>query len=101
MRDIILALTLFAVLGCLGLLIEMRTSMQKIMEIEGPRNHYFATTEDGRLIPMTSLDERNMSKEALMSWASQAVSETMSFGFSDYRRRFEAASGNFTKNGYP
>lgn len=61
---------------------------------------YFATTEDGRLIPMAALSEPNLSSPALMSWVAQASTEVMTFGFNDYRRRLQEASRNFTKRGW-
>lgn len=61
---------------------------------------YFATTEDGRLIPMAPLDEPNLSSPALMSWVAQASTEVMTFGFNDYRRRLQEASRNFTRRGW-
>ena len=61
---------------------------------------YFATTEDGRLIPMAPLNEPNLSAPALMSWVAQASTEVMTFGFNDYRRRLQEASRNFTRAGW-
>lgn len=38
-----------------------------------PENRYFATTEDGRLIPMVPLNQPNLSTPALMSWVAQSL----------------------------
>ncbi len=65
-----------------------------------PVRTYFATTEDGRLIPMVPLSEPNLTKPALLSWAAQAASETMTFGFHDYRRRLQESSRHFTRRGW-
>jgi len=65
-----------------------------------PENRYFATTEDGRLIPMLPLNQPNLSTPALLSWVAQASTEVMTFGFNDYRRRLQEASRNFTKTGW-
>lgn len=65
-----------------------------------PQTFFFATTEDGRLIPMVSLDQPNLSAPAIVSWASQASSEVMTFGFHDYRRRLQEASRHFTRRGW-
>lgn len=65
-----------------------------------PENRYFATTEDGRLVPMVALSEPNLSTPALMSWVAQASTEVMTFGFNDYRRRLQEASRNFTRTGW-
>lgn len=71
-----------------------------VVHIHQPENRYFATTEDGRLVPMVALNEPNLSTPALMSWVAQAATEVMTFGFSDYRRRLQEASRNFTRRGW-
>ncbi len=65
-----------------------------------PENRYFATTEDGRLIPMVPLSQPNLSSPALMSWVAQAATEVMTFNFNDYRRRLQESSRNFTQRGW-
>lgn len=65
-----------------------------------PRNQYFATTEDGRLVPMIALSEPNLSHPALVSWAAQAATEVMTFGFHDYRTRLQESSRHFTRDGW-
>ncbi len=71
-----------------------------VIHVHQPENRYFATTEDGRLVPMVALNEPNLSTPALMSWVAQASTEVMTFGFHDYRRRLQEASRNFTKTGW-
>ena len=71
-----------------------------VIKVHQPENRYFATTEDGRLIPMVALSQPNLSNPALMSWVAQAATETMTFGFSDYRRRLQESSRNFTRRGW-
>lgn len=65
-----------------------------------PQTFFFATTEDGRLVPMVSLDSPNLSAPAIVSWATQSASEVMTFGFHDYRRRLQEASRHFTRRGW-
>jgi intracellular multiplication protein IcmL len=83
----------FIIFGLIG-------AMFLIISVHQPENRYFATTEDGRLIPMVPLSEPNLSTPALLSWSAQAVSETMSFSFSNYRRNLQEASRHFTKTGW-
>lgn len=71
-----------------------------VIHIHQPENRYFATTEDGRLIPMLALNQPNLSAPALMSWVAQASTEVMTFGFNDYRRRLQESSRNFTRRGW-
>jgi len=61
---------------------------------------YFATTEDGRLIKMSALAEPNLSTPALLSWSAQAVAQTMTFGYHDYRKRLQESSRLFTRPGW-
>ena len=70
-----------------------------IINSRQPENRYFATTEDGRLIPMVALNQPNLSTPALLSWVAQAATEVMTFGFNDYRRRLQESSRNFTRTG--
>ena len=71
-----------------------------VINVHQPENRYFATTEDGRLVPMLPLSQPNLTNPALLSWAAQAGTETMTFGFHDYQRRLQEASRYFTKSGW-
>lgn len=75
-------------------------AMYYVINVNQQKNLYFATTEDGRLIPMVPLSQPNLSTPALMSWVAQATTEVMTFGFNDYRRRLQESSRNFTKRGW-
>lgn len=83
----------FIIVGLIG-------AMYFVIQTHQPENRYFATTEDGRLVPMVALSEPNLSTPALMSWVAQAATEVMTFGFNDYRRRLQEASRNFTRRGW-
>lgn len=62
---------------------------------------YFATTQDGRLLPMVPLNQPNQSDAAILAWTTQAMTETFSFSHSDYRRRLQEASRRyFTSQGW-
>jgi intracellular multiplication protein IcmL len=75
-------------------------SMIVLINVHQPKNLYFATTSDGRPVPMVPLSQPNLSKPALLSWATQAATEVMTFGFNDYRRRLQEASRHFTREGW-
>lgn len=81
------------ILGLIG-------AMYYVIRVHQPQHFYFATTEDGRLIPMVPLGQPNLSTPALMSWVAQGTTEVMTFGFNDYRRRLQESSRNFTKRGW-
>lgn len=70
------------------------------MHVSRPRDFYFATTHDGRELQLTPLNKPNMQKAALLSWAAQAASEVMTFGFNDYEQRLGRASRHFTAKGF-
>ena len=92
----LLKMTLIQAVVILGLV----GAMYYVIKIHQPQHYYFATTEDGRLVPMVPLNQPNLSGPALMSWVAQATTEVMTFGFSDYRRRLQESSRNFTKRGW-
>ncbi len=64
------------------------------------QNHYFATTADGRIMQLVPLELPNMGTSALLSWAAQAGTEVMTFGFHDYQRRLQYSSRHFTRHGW-
>ncbi len=82
------------------IIVGLIAAMFFLIKVHQPENRYFATTEDGRLIPMVSLNQPNLSNPALMSWVAQAATEVMTFGFNDYRRRLQESSRFFTRRGW-
>ncbi len=92
----LLKMTLIQAVVILGLI----GAMYYVINTNQPKHFYFATTEDGRLIPMVPLNQPNLSTPALMSWVAQSTTEVMTFGFNDYRRRLQESSRNFTKRGW-
>ncbi|PZP57317.1 MAG: type IV secretion protein IcmL [Micavibrio aeruginosavorus] len=82
------------------IIIGLILAMFYVISSNKPQDRYFATTNDGRLVPMVSLNEPNLSTPALMSWTAQSATEVMTFGFHDYRRRLQEASRNFTRLGW-
>lgn len=91
-------LKLAVIQSCIILL--LLGAMYFVIHAHQPENKYFATTEEGRLIPILSLDQPNLSSSALTSWVAQASTEVMTFGHNDYRRRLQEASRNFTRRGW-
>jgi intracellular multiplication protein IcmL len=64
------------------------------------KDRFFATTSDGRLLPMVPLDQPNLPTAKLTSWAADAATEIMTFGFNDYRKRLQESSRFFTRSGW-
>lgn len=92
----LLRLTTIMGIIIIGLILAMHATIQ----LSEPENRYFATTSDGRLVPMVPLSQPNLSTPALTSWAAQAATEVMTFNFNDYRRRLQESSRNFTRKGW-
>ncbi len=84
-------LQLIAILVLLGILIGYFLFSQ-------PRYRFFATTADGRIIDIVPLDQPY--RQDVVAWASQAATEAMTFAYSDYRMRLQAASPKFTTRGW-
>lgn len=71
-----------------------------IINFHNPEDRYFASTEQGKLLPMQQLTEPNLSVRALTSWSAQTATEVMTFGFNNYKYRLQEASRNFTDEGW-
>ena len=59
-----------------------------------------AATPDGRLVPLTPLDEPIMSDAALRNWTVAAVTEAFTLGHHDWRLRLASVRESFTDDGY-
>ena len=59
-----------------------------------------AATPDGRLVPLTPLDEPIMSDAALRNWTLSAVTEAFTLGHHDWRMRLAGVRESFTDAGY-
>ena len=59
-----------------------------------------AATPDGRLVPLTPLDEPIMSDAALRNWTVAAVTEAFTLGHHDWRLRLSDVRESFTDAGY-
>ena len=61
---------------------------------------YFATTADGRILPLYPLDAPMVSKAKLLSWANQAAISVYNFSFVHWQQQLQAASNYFTAAGW-
>lgn len=71
-----------------------------VIDLHRPEDFYYAQSESGSAVQMVPYYQPNLSPNAITSWSAQAAAEVMTFGFNDYRRRFQEASRNFTKKGW-
>jgi len=67
-----------------------------------PQDRYAALTGvDGeRVLPMVAMREPNVTNDALMSWAMQAATDIMTFGFHDVDAQFAKSRTYFTDEGW-
>jgi len=61
---------------------------------------YFATTTDGRILPLVPLTEAYRSPAEIVTWAAKTSQDVMRFGYFDYHNRLQDASTKFTATGY-
>lgn len=65
-----------------------------------PKPQYFATSINGRITPLTALNEPNQSDYAIYQWANQAAIASFSYNFVNYREELTAASIYYTDDGW-
>lgn len=65
-----------------------------------PADRAYAALPDGRIIPLTPLDQPIMTGAALSQWTVTAVTEALTFGHHDWQMRLAAARERFTDAGY-
>lgn len=65
-----------------------------------PAPKYFATSINGRIIPLFPLDQPNQSDSAVLQWANQAAIASFTYNFVNYRDELQASSGFFTPEGW-
>ena len=61
---------------------------------------YFATTSDGRVIPMAPLSDPLRSSRWLLSWASRTTVDALTMDFVNWRRTFVRIRGRFSPRAY-
>ena len=65
-----------------------------------PLPKYFATSIDGRITPLSALNEPNQADSAVLQWANQAAIAAFTYNFVNYRQELQASSGFFTAEGW-
>ncbi len=65
-----------------------------------PTPKYFATSTDGRIMPLVPLNRPNLSAAALLQWANTAAIAVYTYNFVNYRQALQAASDYFTPDGW-
>lgn len=65
-----------------------------------PMPKYFATSIDGRITPLSALNEPNQADSAVLQWANQAAIAAFTYNFVNYRQELQSSSGFFTAEGW-
>lgn len=61
---------------------------------------YFATSVDGRIIPLTPLNEPHVTESALVSWAAQTLTKALTFGFNGGPQQMQKSAVDFSTAGW-
>ncbi len=64
-----------------------------------PEPRYFATSNDGRIVPLIPFQRPNLSNSAVLEWANTAATAANSYNFVNYRQALQAAADYFTPEG--
>lgn len=68
--------------------------------VNRPESKYFATTVDGRIMPLFALSEPMLSPGELLQWANSAVIAAYTYNFVNYRDAMQQLQNQFTPNGW-
>lgn len=68
--------------------------------ISRPEPRYFATTEDGRIMPLFPLSEPMLSPGELLQWAHGASISAYTYNFVNYRDAMQQLQNQFTPDGW-
>lgn len=89
------------VLFGLVILIVLLIGLAVYQRVSFPTPKYFATTPDGRLLPIIRLDQPIYTDPVTVSeWFKKALIETYSIDFVTWRKRIQEAQQYFTLEGY-
>ena len=86
---------LIAIIANIFLVIALGWSMS-----HKPEPRYFATTSDGRIVPLYPLTQPVVSQTALLQWANEAAISSFSFDYVSYRKNLQKASEYYTPDGW-
>lgn len=92
-RLMIVCIGLITLTACLG-------SWAIYERTNKPAPQYFATTYDGKLIPLIPLSDPSLNDNQLLQWAVEAAIASYSFNYVNYRKALQDLRSYFTKDGY-
>lgn len=65
-----------------------------------PSPQYFATNADGRITPLFPLSQPVTTPAELLQWSNQAIIDTYTYNFVNYRKELQDAAQYFTPEGW-
>lgn len=65
-----------------------------------PEPKYFATSEDGRIMPLYPLDVPMLGPGEILTWANRVAVQAFTYNFVNYRDSFQQLQNNFTPEGW-
>jgi intracellular multiplication protein IcmL len=90
---------LFALLLCAVIILAQVITIIYVVT-HPPEAKYFATSTDGRIMPLVPLEQPNLSQAALLQWANTAAIAAYNYDFVNYREALQEASAYFTPDGW-
>lgn len=64
-----------------------------------PAPRYFATSKDGRIVPLVAFSQPNLSNATVLEWSNTAATAAYSYNFVNYRQALQRAADYFTPEG--
>jgi intracellular multiplication protein IcmL len=86
--------------GTIALLLSVFMNAFLSYEILHRRPIYFATTRDGRIIPLVPLSRPEFSNRTVIEWATARAVDAYSYDFVNWRERLTGIAKDFTAVGY-
>ena len=90
---------IWVLLICLVIIVVMLVGLLTMAHRQ-PRSYYFASTTDGRIIPLAPLQVPVISDEAVRSWVARNVPQIYTLDFVHYRQQYQRLHQYFTPFGW-
>lgn len=81
-------------------LLALSILMNVLLAMRQPENRYFLSDTEGRIREIVALDRPVESLPVISAWVANAVSQSLTFSFANYRQEFAAARQHFTPEGW-
>ena len=91
---------LLKVIVVLGALLFLSLSGNLYLGARGPGVVYFSVDPAGKTRPLVALDRPVQPTNVVLNWATNAVTEAMTFSFANYEKVWSKARVNFTSAGW-